>query len=37
MKQPGRGTTDFDEVVFDDGNPQPWLAGGTLMVLRASG
>lgn len=31
---PVAGTTDFDEVVFDDGNPQPWLAGGTLMVLR---
>lgn len=28
------GTADFDEVVWDDGNPQPWMAGGTMMVLR---
>lgn len=31
---PVPGTADFDEVVWDDGRPQPWLAGGTLMVLR---
>ena len=28
------GTPDFDEVVWDDGSVQPWMAGGTLMVLR---
>lgn len=31
---PVAGTADFDEVVWDAGSPQPWLAGGTLMVLR---
>jgi dye decolorizing peroxidase len=31
---PVAGTPDFDEVVWDDGQPQPWLAGGTMMVLR---
>lgn len=31
---PVAGTADFDEVVWDDGQQQPWLAGGTLMVLR---
>lgn len=27
-------TPDFDEVVWADGAQQPWMAGGTLMVLR---
>ncbi|MGW5381080.1 Dyp-type peroxidase [Nocardia sp. NPDC003963] len=27
-------TTDFDRLVWDDGSAQPWLAGGTSMVLR---
>jgi dye decolorizing peroxidase len=31
---PVAGTADFEEVVWDDGGQQPWLAGGTLMVLR---
>lgn len=31
---PVAGTVDFAEVVWDDGQQQPWLAGGTLMVLR---
>lgn len=31
---PVAGTPDFDDVVWDDGRSQPWLAGGTLMVLR---
>lgn len=31
---PVAGTDDFDEVVWDDGSVQPWLAGGTLMVVR---
>ena len=31
---PVAGTTDFDEVVWDDGRAQPWMNGGTLMVLR---
>jgi dye decolorizing peroxidase len=31
---PVTGTVDFAEVVWDDGRQQPWLAGGTLMVLR---
>lgn len=31
---PVAGTADFDEVVWDDGSALPWLAGGTLMVLR---
>ncbi len=31
---PAAGSADFDEVVWDDGSVHPWLAGGTLMVLR---
>ncbi len=31
---PVLGTPDFSEVVWDSGRPQPWLAGGTLLVLR---
>ena len=31
---PVPGTPDFDQVVWSDGGPQPWLAGGTMMVLR---
>lgn len=31
---PVAGTTDFSEVVWDSGQPLPWMAGGTLMVLR---
>lgn len=31
---PVPGTTDFDEIVWCEGDSQPWLAGGTLMVLR---
>ena len=31
---PVAGTPDFDEVVWDDGRRQPWMAGGTMMVLR---
>lgn len=31
---PVPGTADFDEVVWDDGGAQPWMAGGTQMVLR---
>lgn len=31
---PAAGTPDFAEVVWDDGRPQPWMASGTLMVLR---
>jgi dye decolorizing peroxidase len=31
---PVAGTPDFSEVVWDGGGPQPWMAGGTLMVLR---
>ena len=31
---PAPETPDFDEVVWDDGRAQPWLAGGTMMVLR---
>lgn len=31
---PVAGTTDFDQVVWDDGRAQPWMNGGTLMVLR---
>jgi dye decolorizing peroxidase len=31
---PVPGTPDFDEVVWDDGRSQAWLAGGTMMVLR---
>ncbi|MFI9503230.1 Dyp-type peroxidase [Nocardia sp. NPDC052566] len=28
------GTTDFTRLVWDDGAAQPWLAGGTSLVLR---
>lgn len=28
------GTPDFDALVWDDGSGQPWLAGGTSMVVR---
>ncbi len=28
------GTPDFDRLVWDDGAAQPWLAGGTSLVLR---
>ncbi|WP_029897593.1 Dyp-type peroxidase, partial [Nocardia brasiliensis] len=28
------GTADFDRLVWDDGAGQPWLAGGTSLVLR---
>ncbi|ASF06787.1 putative peroxidase [Nocardia brasiliensis NBRC 14402] len=28
------GTPDFDRLVWDDGAGQPWLAGGTSLVLR---
>jgi dye decolorizing peroxidase len=31
---PALGTADFDTVVWDDGGPQPWMTGGTLMVIR---
>lgn len=31
---PVAGTEDFAEVVWDDGSPLPWMAGGTLLVLR---
>lgn len=31
---PRPGTPEFDEIVWDSGQSQPWLAGGTLMVLR---
>ncbi|HPX38565.1 MAG TPA: Dyp-type peroxidase [Mycobacterium sp.] len=31
---PVAGTPDFDQVVWSDGGAQPWMAGGTLMVLR---
>lgn len=31
---PEPGTADFDRVVWSDGADQPWLAGGTGMVLR---
>lgn len=31
---PTPGTPDFDRLVWDDGAAQPWMAGGTLMVLR---
>lgn len=31
---PEPGTLDFDRLVWDDGGAQPWMAGGTLMVLR---
>jgi dye decolorizing peroxidase len=29
-----RTEPDFDNIVWDDGSQQPWLAGGTGMVLR---
>ncbi|MBF6210065.1 Dyp-type peroxidase [Nocardia puris] len=28
------GTSEFDRLVWDDGAAQPWLAGGTSLVLR---
>lgn len=31
---PVAGSADFAEVVWEDGHSQPWLAGGTLLVLR---
>lgn len=31
---PAPGTTDFDSLVWSDGADQPWLAGGTSLVLR---
>lgn len=31
---PVPGTPDFGAVVWDDGSAQPWMDGGTLMVLR---
>ncbi len=31
---PVAGTPDFDQVVWSDGGAQPWMAGGTMMVLR---
>lgn len=31
---PVPGTPDFTDVVWDQAGPQPWMAGGTLMVLR---
>ena len=31
---PVPGTPDFDRLVWDDGRSQPWMAGGTLMVIR---
>ena len=31
---PVGGTPDFDQVVWSDGGAQPWMAGGTMMVLR---
>lgn len=31
---PVPGTPDFADVVWDQAGPQPWMAGGTLMVLR---
>ena len=31
---PVPGTTDFDQVVWSDGGAQPWMAGGTMMVIR---
>lgn len=31
---PVAGTPDLDAVVWDGSDPQPWMAGGTLMVLR---
>ncbi len=34
---PAPGTPDFDELVWDSGQSQPWLAGGTLMVIRRIG
>lgn len=34
---PAPGTQDFDDSVWDSGQSQPWLAGGTLMVIRRIG
>lgn len=31
---PVADTPDFSEVVWDNGRPQPWMAGGTMVVLR---
>ncbi|MGV0994068.1 MAG: Dyp-type peroxidase [Mycobacterium sp.] len=31
---PVAGKQDFDQIVWSDGDSQPWLAGGTMMVLR---
>ncbi|OYD66509.1 dye decolorizing peroxidase [Rhodococcus sp. OK302] len=31
---PAPRTTDFDSLVWDNGTDQPWLAGGTSLVLR---
>ncbi|WP_137723434.1 Dyp-type peroxidase [Prescottella subtropica] len=31
---PEAGTDDFDRVVWNDGTEQPWLAGGTSIVIR---
>ena len=31
---PMPGTPEFSRAVWDDGRIQPWMAGGTLMVLR---
>lgn len=29
-----RGTTDFDQLIWDDGARWPWLAGGSSLVIR---
>jgi dye decolorizing peroxidase len=31
---PAAGTPEFNETVWDSGQFQPWLSGGTLMVIR---
>ena len=31
---PVAGTPDFDQVVWSDGGVQPWMADGTMMVIR---
>ncbi|WP_067673778.1 Dyp-type peroxidase [Nocardia miyunensis] len=31
---PAAGTADFDRLIWHDGRGQPWLAGGTSLVLR---
>ncbi len=31
---PVPGTPDFDQVVWSDGGGRPWMAGGTMMVIR---